>query len=81
MKNTRLAKRLINTIQCACVFISGFKAMAQEADSIGKSGQVNKLFECTTNKSFPGESVQRKSMLLSVLIQKFSIVIQVNING
>jgi CubicO group peptidase (beta-lactamase class C family) len=57
MKNSRLTKRLINTILCACMFISGFQAMAQETDSIGKSGQVNKLFECTTNKSFPGASV------------------------
>jgi hypothetical protein len=57
MKNSRLTKRLINTILIACVFISGFQAMAQETDSIGKAGQVNKLFECTTNKPFPGASV------------------------
>ena len=57
MKNTRLTKRLINTILCACVFISGFQARAQETDSTGKSGQVNKLFECTTSKPFPGASV------------------------
>jgi hypothetical protein len=41
MKNTRLTKRLINTILYACVCISGFQAMAQETDSIGKSGKVN----------------------------------------
>lgn len=57
MKNSRLTKRLTKTILYACVFISGFQAMAQETDSIGKSGQVNKLFECTTNKPFPGGSV------------------------
>ena len=57
MKNSRLTKRLINIILFACVIINGFQAMAQETDSIGKSGQVNKLFECTTNKPFPGASV------------------------
>ena len=31
--------------------------MAQETDSISKSGQVNKLFERTINKGFPGASV------------------------
>ena len=31
--------------------------MAQETDSKGKSGQVNKLFEPTANKPFPGASV------------------------
>lgn len=57
MKNSRLTKRLINTILFACVIINGFQAMAQETDSIGKSGQVNKLFEPTANKPFPGASV------------------------
>jgi CubicO group peptidase (beta-lactamase class C family) len=37
--------------------MSGFQAMAQETDSINKSFQVNKLFDCTTNKAFPGASV------------------------
>lgn len=57
MNNSRLTKRLINTILFACVIINGFQAMAQETDSIGKSGQVNKLFEPTANKPFPGASV------------------------
>jgi CubicO group peptidase (beta-lactamase class C family) len=57
VKNSRLTKRLINTIIYACVFISGIQAMAQQPDSIGKSGQVNKLFECTTDTPFPGASV------------------------
>ena len=57
MKNRRLTKRLINTLLFACVIINGFQAMAQETDSIGKSGQVNKLFEPTANKPFPGASV------------------------
>jgi CubicO group peptidase (beta-lactamase class C family) len=57
IKNSRLTKRLINTILFVCLFISGFQAMAQQTDSIGKSEQVNKLFESTTDKSFPGASV------------------------
>jgi CubicO group peptidase (beta-lactamase class C family) len=57
MKNSRLTKRLINTILFVCAFISGFQAMARQTDSTGKSGQVNKLFESTTDKSFPGASV------------------------
>ncbi len=56
-KNSRLTKRLIYTIIYACLFISGLQVMAQDNDSIGKSGQVNKLFECTINKPFPGASV------------------------
>jgi CubicO group peptidase (beta-lactamase class C family) len=57
MKNDRSGKRIVYTIFCSCLFISGFQAMAQETDSISKSGQVNKLFECTINKGFPGASV------------------------
>jgi CubicO group peptidase (beta-lactamase class C family) len=57
MNNSRFTKRLINTILFACVIINGFQAMAQETDSIGKSGQVNKLFEPTANKPSPGASV------------------------
>jgi hypothetical protein len=57
MKNSRLTKRLINTILFVWVFIGGFQTMAQQTDSIGKSGQVNKLFGSTTDKSFPGASV------------------------
>ena len=57
MKNNSLTKRLINTLLCVSVFITGFQAIAQETDSISKTAQVNKLFECTTNKSFPGASV------------------------
>ena len=57
MKNSRITKRLVNTILFACIFIGGFQVMAQKTDSIGKTGQVNKLFECTTNNSFPGASV------------------------
>jgi CubicO group peptidase (beta-lactamase class C family) len=57
MKNDRSGKRIVYTIFCSCLFISGFQAMAQETDSISKSGQVNKLFECIINKGFPGASV------------------------
>jgi CubicO group peptidase (beta-lactamase class C family) len=57
MKNSRLTKRLINTVLSACFFISGFQTTAQETDSISKSEQVNKLFECTNNKPSPGASV------------------------
>jgi CubicO group peptidase (beta-lactamase class C family) len=57
MKNNRLTKRLIATLICTSVFISGFQAMAQETDSVGKEAQVNKLFECTINNPFPGASV------------------------
>jgi CubicO group peptidase (beta-lactamase class C family) len=57
MKNIRLTKRLINTIIYTCVFISGIPSMAQQPDSTNKSGHVNKLFECTTDKPFPGASV------------------------
>jgi CubicO group peptidase (beta-lactamase class C family) len=57
MKNPRLTKRLINIILYAFLFISGLQAMAQETDSLAKAVQVNKLFECTINKPFPGASV------------------------
>jgi CubicO group peptidase (beta-lactamase class C family) len=57
MKNNSLIKRFVNTSLCAFVFMSGFQAMAQETDSINKSGQVNKLFECTVNAAVPGASV------------------------
>jgi CubicO group peptidase (beta-lactamase class C family) len=57
MKNRRLTKRLINIALYAFLFISGVQAMAQETDSLAKSVQVNKLFECTINKPFPGASV------------------------
>jgi CubicO group peptidase (beta-lactamase class C family) len=57
MKNSGSTKRLIITILYTCICIIGFQAMAQETGSIGKSGQVNKLFECTINKPFPGASV------------------------
>jgi CubicO group peptidase (beta-lactamase class C family) len=37
--------------------MSGIQALAQETDTVGKSAKVNKLFESTFNKPFPGASV------------------------
>jgi hypothetical protein len=57
LKNNRFSKRFISIILSSCVFMNGFPVMAQENDSISKSGQVNKLFECITDKALPGASV------------------------
>jgi CubicO group peptidase (beta-lactamase class C family) len=57
MKNYRFAKRSINSIACAFILMNGFQAITQDTHSITKTGQVNKLFESTTDKQFPGASV------------------------
>jgi CubicO group peptidase (beta-lactamase class C family) len=57
MKNKRLAKSLINTFLCSSLSMIGFQAIAQDNDSTRKVEQVNKLFDCTTNKALPGASV------------------------
>ena len=57
MKNNRLTKKFITALLCTSVLMSGFQALAQETDSVSKAIQVDKLFECTTAKPFPGASV------------------------
>jgi CubicO group peptidase (beta-lactamase class C family) len=57
IKSNTLNKKLIHTLICAVVFMGSFQAIAQETDSLSKSEQVNKLFECTINAAVPGASV------------------------
>jgi CubicO group peptidase (beta-lactamase class C family) len=57
MKNIRLSRRLIIAFLLLFFSMSRLSAIIQETDSISKSVQVSKLFECTTNKGFPGASV------------------------
>jgi CubicO group peptidase (beta-lactamase class C family) len=57
MKNIILYPRLIVTVLSAFIFMSLLGTVVQETDSVSRPEQVNKLFECTTNKAFPGASV------------------------